>query len=332
MLVLIDDINEIYNTQNDAKFEITLKQYIEYKKNNMIDNNNKNNNKSLSKHKKITNKSSMNKKEKITFEDFSEKGDDVSDELNKDEHNKESLLTILRNEKRNKDYNYQYAIKKDRATVWIMIFTFILDKVYVTKLFFFRRKYDIFSVLGSLYLLYHILILSLVTMFFNLSTLSKIFFEDYPTISFYLLYGFFSNLIAWFIYRLLYCLIKNNTTISRFVSKYKLLPDVQLSKIEKKFRIKKYKKLNGKIKFKFSAYYIIQWAMLLFCFFYLCLFSSIYRGAKKEIFKTYGIALLEIFIIRIVYGILLGIFRFISIKCGAECLYNMVKFFDHYLS
>ena len=163
-----------------------------------------------------------------------------------------------------------------------MIFTFILDKVYATKLFLFRRKYDIFSVLGSLYLLYHILILSLVTMFFNLSTLSKIFFEDYPTVGFYILYGLFSNLIAWFIYRLLYCLVKNNTTIGHFVSVNKILPNAPPSiRINKKISEKRMNKLNRKIKCKLFAYYLVQWAMLLFCFFYLCLFSSIYRGTKK---------------------------------------------------
>ena len=170
-------------------------------------------------------------------------------------------------------------------------------------------------------------------MFFNLSILSKIFFENYPSVGFYLLYGLISNLIAWLIYRFLFCLIKNNTTIGYFVTKNKIVPNQPLNnQANKKATEKKIKKLNSKILCKLIVYFVIQWAMLLFCFFYICLFSSIYRGAKKEIFKTYGIALLEILIIRIIYGSLLGSLRYASINNGVESLYKTVKFFDVYLS
>ena len=104
------------------------------------------------------------------------------------------------------------------------------------------------------------------------------------------------------------------------------------NKDNKKNSEKKMKKLNNKILCKLIVYFIIQWAMLLFCFFYICLFSSIYRGAKKEIFKTYLIALIEILVIRIIYGILLGCLRYVSISKENECLYKVVKFFDVYLS
>ena len=244
--------------------------------------------------------------------------------------------------------------------------TFIVDKIYFTKTLFFTRKYNIFSALASLYILYHVLVLSLITMFFNVNTISKMFFEKkYPNISFYLLYGLISNIIAWFIYRLLGCLVHNNNKVINFIARWKKITedeknnenenninninniinneinnndnnkvnveneDYEVVKVLLDYRYNQFKK--GVI-VRLIIYYVIEWAILLFCFFYLCIFCSVYVSTKNEVFKTYGISLLEIFLIKIVYAVILGCLRSLSLVIESRKLYIAIKFFDFYLS
>ena len=94
---------------------------------------------------------------------------------------------------------------------------------------------------------------------------------------------------------------------------------------------KKYNNLMWKVKFKFIVYSIIEYLLLALCFLYLTTFGTVYIGTQSRAFKAYGIALIEILIIKIIYGIALAIMRYISLSKEKKSLYNVVLFMDTYL-
>ena len=69
-----------------------------------------------------------------------------------------------------------------------------------------------------------------------------------------------------------------------------------------------------------------------FCSIYLIAFCGIYLGTKKRIFIAYAIAVIEIIILKIIYGFVLGILRKISIYYEKYRLYNVILFFNKYIS
>ena len=85
------------------------------------------------------------------------------------------------------------------------------------------------------------------------------------------------------------------------------------------------------MKTKLIAYYIIQFKLIIFFFIYLVTFGSIYSGTMKRIFLTYGITLLEALIIKMIYGLVLGILRHISLSNKNSKIYNVILIFDKYI-
>lgn len=106
----------------------------------------------------------------------------------------------------------------------------------------------------------------------------------------------------------------------------------------KKYRVnrknnikKKYDSVTWKVKFKVIVYSIIEFLLLGFCFIYFVSFSTVYTGTMSKVFKAYGIALIEVLIIKIIYGIILGILRKVSLAKQKKTLYDVVLFMDTYL-
>ena len=94
---------------------------------------------------------------------------------------------------------------------------------------------------------------------------------------------------------------------------------------------KKYNNLVCKVKFKVAFYSVVELLMLAFCFIYLSVFSTVYIGTASRAFKAYGIALIEILIIKILYGIALAIMRNVSLSKSNKKLYDVVLFMNTYL-
>ena len=86
-----------------------------------------------------------------------------------------------------------------------------------------------------------------------------------------------------------------------------------------------------KVKFKVAIYSIIEFLLIIFAFLYLTVFGSVYTGTQSNTFKTYGIALIEILIIKILYGTALAIMRQVSLSKQKKGLYNVVLFMNTYL-
>ena len=76
------------------------------------------------------------------------------------------------------------------------------------------------------------------------------------------------------------------------------------------------------------VYFIIEFILGILCLLYLTTFCAVYTGTKKKIFKTYGIALVEVLIIKIIYGIILGILRKVGLSKKKRVVYKIVYYFD----
>ena len=168
-------------------------------------------------------------------------------------------------------------------------------------------------------------------MFYDLDTIEKIWNQDdYPGIGYYLLFGFFSCIIIWIVYIIILCLWSHNDKIKDILrlihatKKYGVNKDDDINK--------KYQNLAWKIKFKVIVYSIIEFLLLAFCFIYFVTFCSVFTGTMNKVFKSYGIALIEVLIIKIIYGIVLAILRKVSLEKENKVLYDVVLFMNTYLS
>ena len=177
----------------------------------------------------------------------------------------------------------------------------------------------------SLYLLCHLLLLTFCALFFDIKTISKIFEnENYPNIGYYILYGFLGNVIVWIIFKLFCCLIDNVNNIGKLFKK-----NNSFNNEKKKVKLNK---LISNIKRDIIVYLVIQFVIIVLCSFYLIIFCGIYTGTATKLFLSYAFSLATIAIIKIVYGLVLGILRKISLFAEKNSLYNAVLIFNKYIS
>ena len=297
------------------------------KKNNYI----KDKNRDEDKNKKAKSKKKLKKiiEEKNKFDVFSEanKSEEYINYLKKNEIDTEKgFFTSMQKEQKYLRENFSVSMTKDKFDIVIVVLTSIFDKIYLSKVLLFSTKYQITSLMFSLYLLCHLLLLTFCALFFDIKTIGKIFEnENYPSMGYYILYGFFGNLIVWVIFKLFYCLIDNSNNIRKLFKKSN-----NIFNNEKKMG--KLNKLISGIKRDTIIYLFIQFLLIFLCSFYLITFCGIYTGTKTKLFLSYAFALVTIVIIKIVYGLILGILRKISLFAEKNSLYNVVLIFNKYLS
>ena len=340
-----DDINDYIGADDDNEKNKN--------KNDLIDTSrNRSNNSSRKGSKKIDEKSNnkndknskinMYKKtaDQFTISDYDPSDEnysvyDVEEEIDEDEdgaaeHHEKGFIETLKKNQRLINRNYEIAMQNKNANFVEILFTEIVDKIYITKILFFTRKFDIFSLQLSVYLLCHLLLLVLNTLFYDINTIKKIWNEEnYPGLGYHLGYGFLACLIIWVIYKIFLCLLTNNDKVKDLL---KLIHYNNKFNWNKGNEInRKYKNLMWKVKFKFVIYSVIELLLIIFAFLYLTAFGSVYSGTQSNTFKTYGIALIEILIIKIIYGTALAIMRHVSLSKQKKVLYDIVLFMNTYL-
>ena len=257
----------------------------------------------------------------------------------RDVDNTTSLYNLMKREHTFLRVTYEKYMSKNHPNFLASLLAEILDKIYLIKIFIFLKKFEILSIQVALYIFYHILILSLLCGFFTIHTIKKIWKEsNYPTINFYLLYGFIAHIIIWIIYRMFILVLDNQDKIRALV---KLNNDVESSKEnmdendynEQKEQINdKYKDLIKKIKIQTAVFYLVIIPLTALCFIYLVSFFAIYTGTKSKVFKAYYISLIEIVLIKFVYGLSLGSLRIAADRNELKSLYNFVYYLDKYVS
>ena len=268
--------------------------------------------------------------EKKKFDNFSEanNSEEYNNYLKKNEIDIEKgFFFSIQKEEKYLRKNFSESMTKDKYDSVVVVLTSIFDKIYFAKILFLSDRGEIVSVMFSLYLLCHMLLLTFSAFFFDIKTIHKIFEnEDYPNLGYYLLYGILGNLIVWAIFRLFSCLVANNNKLRKLFAR----TNGNALNMEKKMR--KFNRLIGEIKRNIVIYLVIQFILILFCSFYLITFCGIYTGTKTKLFLAYGFAVIEIIIIKCFYGLVLGVLRKISLYAEKRSLYNFVLVCNKYLS
>ena len=262
----------------------------------------------------------------------------TDDEI-RDVDNTTSLYNLMKREHTFLRVTYEKYMSKNHPNFLASLLAEILDKIYLIKIFIFLKKFEILSIQVALYIFYHILILSLLCGFFTIKTIKKIWEEsNFPTMSFYLLYGLISHIIIWIIYKIFILVLDNQDKIRALV---KLNNEAEASKENsdenqygnKKEEINdKYKDLIKNVKIQILVFYLVVIALTVFCFLYLVSFFAIYTGTKSKVLKAYYISLIEIVLIKFVYGLCLGSLRIAAEGNELKSLYNFVYVFDKYIS
>ena len=223
---------------------------------------------------------------------------------------------------------YEIAQYKQENGFLFLMLAEILDKIYIMNIILFRQDYDIIYINLSIYLLYHVFLVNIIAMFFDIKTIQKIWNnENYPGFGLYLGYGLASIMICWIVYIILTCLMTNK-------GKYNEILDIKKSKKkENKMKLveKKYASLKRKIKIKITLYSIIQFILIIFFTIYSVTLCAIFYGTMNNIYLAYVIALIEVLVIKILYGLVLSILRQVSLSYDKKGLYNAVLFMDNYI-
>ena len=256
------------------------------------------------------------------------------------------LYTLIKREQRMQRVTYNEYIEKDHSNLLSIFLAEIMDKIYLIKICCFLRSIDIFSVHLILYLLYHLLLLTLLCAFFTTKTIKKIWEEEnYPNMNFYLLYGFLGNVVIWLIYKIFLCLLDNQdkvnqiknlkNSMNRTETEENLYEDDKTEKDEEindELIQKKCNELIKRIKMSMIIFFVIGFLLTVFCFIYLVSFFAVYTGTKSKVLKLYLISLIEIVLIKFVYGICLAALRISSEANEIEKLYKVVYICEKYIS
>ena len=326
------DINSKNIRKNNSKIDINN---ISIKQDNDFSNKRNNINNINSKDKEFIKIKRINPITKLQFAVEDYKTDDEIKEVD----NTTSIYNLMKREHTYLRVTYEKYILKSHPNILATFLAEILDKIYLIKIFIFLKKFEILSIHISLYMFYHVLLLSLLCGFFTIKVIKKIWEEsNYPTINFYLLYGLFSHIIIWVIYRIFILVLDNQDKIRSLV---KLNNDVEASREltdenhfnnQKEQVQEKYEGLVKKIKIQTAVFYLVVICLTAFCFIYLVSFFAIYTGTKGKVFKAYYISLIEIVLIKFVYGLCLGSLRIAAEGNELKSLYNFVFVFDKYIS
>jgi hypothetical protein len=272
------------------------------------------------------------RKFEITTSDYDPSDENYSDiDFDEDENHEKGIIESIKKEQRLLKKDYETALQNQKSSNFvIMLLTEIVDKIYFTKIILFTRKFDIISLQFSVYFLCHTILLIFLALFYDIKTITKIWnTENYPGLGFHLLYGFLACIIVWIIYKIILCLWNNNDKIKeilRLIHAYK-----KYGVNNQKLYDKKCNNLAWKVKLKIAIYTVIQFLLLAFCFIYFVTFCTVYTGTKTKVFQSYGIALIEILIIKILYAIALAVLRKVSLTKEKKILYEIVLFMNTYI-
>ena len=278
-------------------------------------------------------KISPNKKNerKIEVQDYNQ----TNERYNNDDN--VGLYTLIKREQAFLNLPYEKYIAKNHNNILSIFLAEILDKIYFIKICIFLKKFEIFGIHLSLYLFYHLLLLSILCGFFTVKTIKKIWEQsNFPDMNFYLLYGFLSNLIVWMIYKIFLIVLDNQDKVKELIKMKNDLKQNEEENNNEEVNEKKikenYNSLIQQIKIKIIIFYVIVFAITIICFIYLISFFSVYTGTKSKVLKAYYISIIEIVLIKIVYGICLASLRIASKGNEMKGLFKLVHILNKYLS
>ena len=336
------------NTTNNKTIN-TIKTIKNYDDNNDININNINNinNKSTISYDKISQKINVNEKigEKsfITLKKIDanseNNGKTILDELDENNIRKSydddtGIFYLIRREHLFLRVNYKTYMRINHPNYFCVFLAEVFDKIYLFRTCLLLKQSDIFSAQFTLYVFCHILLLTLLCNLFTIDIIRKIWERtDFPDLRFYLLYGLIANIIIWVVYQLFSFLINFEGSIRDLTKeKHELIKkgDDDNGKNEEKY-YRHYRCLMIQIKIRVSILHIFAFLLSLCCAIYLISFFSLYTGTKSKVLKIYYISIIEIVLIKLVYGAILAAFRIMSREGKLKILYTFVYILDKYI-
>ena len=249
------------------------------------------------------------------------------------------LLSSIKREQVFLRVSYEKYLSKQHSDIFCVYLAEILDKIYLAKICLFLKKIDIFPIHFSLYMFCHLLLLSILTGIFSIKLIKKIWDEEnFPNFEFYVLYGLIINIIIWIIYQIFLCLLDNRDKVKvLIITKNELIEaekngQENMNEINYNIFIDKYNSYKSQVKCKITVFYIIVFLVSLFLTIYLISFFALYTGTKRRVLKAYYISIVEILLIKFVYGFALCSLRLASKVNKIRSLYNIVCFLNKYVS
>ena len=351
------NVNNVNNVNNANNIKINNNKEVVYNKiqDNNINNENtiKNNLESPKKKnlnmnmnmRNINNNQQENKeKDFITIKKikFRKNEPDDSYEQNEEINNKKEedagLYTLIKREQAMLRISYEKYLSREHPNILSIFLAEILDKVYLIKICLFLKKYEIFSLHLSLYLFCHILLLTLCCAFFTIKTIKKIWNEDNnPGMQYYLLYGLITNIVVWAVYKIFLCLLDIQDNVKELI-KFKNKnnnennddnrnTEMNYENIENNI-----KQIMKTLKCRIIIFYFVIFVFIILFTLYLISFFSIYTGTKDDVLLAYIISIVEVLVIKLVYGICIASIRIASEGNELKSLYKVVYILDKYLS
>jgi len=262
--------------------------------------------------------------EKISSSNYPDMLNEKSTVNSMKDDDEESLLSLIKSEEALLRVDYEIAMRKDKSEALVIILTEILDKIYLLKSTWLLQKYEIFSLNFSLYALWHMMMISFLCLFYTNDMLHKIWTkENYPNMGYYLAFGLVVSIIVFVVYKGLTFLINNDLKIKEI----EMTPASNTNEISQK-----YSKMISCSKIKLAIYYVLQFAIIIIFFLYLMVYCYLYSATQTSLIESYLIALIEVVVIKVIYGLILGILRKVSLAYEKNKLYGVVRFLDLYIA
>ena len=208
---------------------------------------------------------------------------------------------------------YEEALKYDKRTYFQFYFSLLKTKQLIIFTFYTKNDYNSRIIKIILFLFSFSLYLTINALFFNDSTIHKI-YEDKGSFNF--IYQvpniFYSSII---------------TSIINIIIKYLSLSEksiLELKKEEKNPTKKKSETINY-LKTKFIIFFVLIFIFLIFFWYYLSCFCAIYKNTQIHMIKdssiSFGLSMVYPFLLNLIPGI----FRIPSLINKKECMYSISK-------
>ena len=209
--------------------------------------------------------------------------------------------------------SYDLAIKSDNRTYFQYYISLLKAKHNLIFSFFTKKDYNSRIIKIHLFFISFFIFFTINALFFNDDTLHNIYINEGSfNLEYQLPKIIYSSIISIVLNQLLKFLALSNDDIIN-LKQYKIKDKIH----------KKENDLNYKLKVKFVSYFFFSFILLLFCWYYLSMFCTIYENSQYHLIKdtliSFGLSLIYPFIINIFPGCL----RFPALKNKRKCLYNL---------
>ena len=225
-------------------------------------------------------------------------------------NNKSNKSIIKYNDLEINTLGYKEALIIDKRTYFIYYFSLLKSKHLILLTFYTRNDYNSPVIKICLFLFTFGLYITVNALFFNDSTMHKIYIDE----------GKYN--LSYLIPKIIYSFIISNI-ISLFI-RYLSLTENDVVKIKK--GNKKFEQFIKSFKIKFILFFLLSFIFLIIFWYYLTCFYAVYQNTQKKLFCDTVISFSISLIYPFGFYLLPGLFRIPALsKPNSGCLYEFSK-------